>query len=79
MKLVWTADAIKDLDALDAVVRERVIRGVARYALTGQGNAIPLKGRSEWRLRVANWRVIFERGADTVTVLAVDHRRESYR
>lgn len=40
-----------------------------------------LKGRDGWRLRVGNYRVIYEINDRALTVLVVDvvHRREAYR
>ena len=40
-----------------------------------------LKGRDGWRLRIGNYRVIYEINDRALTVLVVDvvHRREAYR
>lgn len=43
--------------------------------------AKPLSGRSAWRVRVGDYRVIYEIHDDvlTVYVVALGHRREVYR
>ena len=37
-----------------------------------------LKGREGLRLRIGDWRVIFDETRDTVIIVAVGHRREVY-
>ncbi|EJW10179.1 hypothetical protein A33M_0428 [Rhodovulum sp. PH10] len=37
-----------------------------------------LKGRAGARLRVGDWRVIFDQNDETIVVAAVGHRREIY-
>jgi mRNA interferase RelE/StbE len=37
-----------------------------------------LKGRAGMRLRVGDWRIIFYVEGDTITVIAVGHRRDIY-
>lgn len=61
----WTRRAAKERDRLDARVRERVLNAIERYAETGLGDAIQLKGRDEWRLKVGKWRVLFRPESET--------------
>ena len=48
------------------------------YASEGKGDVRRLKGRAGSRLRVGDWRVIFEETQDRIVVVAVGHRREIY-
>jgi mRNA interferase RelE/StbE len=52
------------------------------YAATGQGNVTRLVARTPptWRLRVGEWRAVFQRDKATVTVTVIQagHRREVY-
>jgi len=67
--IILTLSAAKELDALPRDAREHVEGGLHRYALTGQGDVKRLQGRDGYRLRVGNYRVIFDE--DAVTILAI--------
>ena len=59
----------------------RVVEKVAGYAAdpaSQPANVRALKGRLGFRLRVGDWRVIFEREADGIFVLAVGARGSVY-
>ena len=80
--VVWTDQALKDADQLDARVRARVVAAIERLATTNQGDVKRLKGPvPEWRPRVAGWRVRFTYDVDagTMTVLHVLPRDRAYR
>jgi mRNA interferase RelE/StbE len=48
------------------------------FASSGKGDVRRLKGRAGARLRVGDWRVIFDETRDNIVVVAVGHRREVY-
>ena len=53
--------ADRDLDRLDPQVRQRVLAAIDRLASDPRSAALRrLKGRTESRLRVGDWRVILE-------------------
>ena len=59
-EIVFVSTARSDLNRLDRQVAQRVVRAVRRYAETGQGNIVRLRGsEDEFRLRVGDWRVRF--------------------
>ena len=59
----------------------RILEGLARFLFTEQGNVNLLKGSDprEYRLRVGDYRLRFHDLGDTIQILSVRHRRESYR
>jgi mRNA interferase RelE/StbE len=74
----------KDLDRLDKPVLERLWKAVQML----KRNPRPPSARKlrhpaigEYRLRVGDWRVIYDvdEEAKTVVILRVMHRREAYR
>jgi mRNA interferase RelE/StbE len=67
--IVLTLNAAKDLEALPRDAREQVEAGLHRYAMTSQGDVKALQGRDGYRLRIGNYRVIFDE--DTITILAI--------
>jgi len=82
--IVWEPSAAAGLDTLtkrDPRLAERLHTALGGYALTGRGDVRPLHGQPGMRLRVGEWRVIFE--LDTarreVVVLALAPRRDVYR
>ena len=80
-RLVYTQCAIRDIDALDTVVKQRIGKTLLRYELDPLGHAEPLK-QSElgsYRFRIGDYRVVFDLDGDQIVILRVGHRREIYR
>lgn len=87
MTTPWRLDVTKqaqdDLKRVPSKDRERIARRLG--GLTDnppQGDVVKLQGDdARYRLRVGDWRVIFERVRDsrTVVVLAVHHRQGAYK
>jgi mRNA interferase RelE/StbE len=74
--------ADKDLERLDRPVRQRVNEGIERLAEGDPSADVrKLKGSDELRLRVGDWRVRFERDANTrqITILRVLPRGRAYK
>lgn len=79
----FTAGAAKEIRKLDPGMRRRILASIGGLAtdprpagckkLTGEENA--------WRVRIADYRVLYEIHDDvlTVTVVRVGHRREVYK
>jgi mRNA interferase RelE/StbE len=79
MTVVWTHPAERELAGLDRTQGARVVEAIVRFATTGYGDVKALKGSTEKRLRVGDYRVLFDSDGSTMTVLRVAHRREAYR
>lgn len=78
----WTSHALRDLDALTASARNRVIAAVETLAETDQGDVKKIQGTDgEWRLRVGDLRVrlTFLSPPPTILVLRVVRRDQAYR
>jgi mRNA interferase RelE/StbE len=67
--IILTPSAAKDLDALPQDAREAVGNGLIRYATEGSGDVKRLQGRDGFRLRIGQYRVIFDE--DQTTILAI--------
>lgn len=82
-RLEYTASARRDLKRLDRGVAERVIQALERLATTDRGDVVRLADMHppEYRLRVGDWRVRFQRNDSTrtLTVLHVLPRGTAYR
>ncbi len=74
--------ARKELDGLDPTVRERIVRALfPLYSFsirTGNVRKLedPLTG---YRLRVGEYRILFEIKGHAITVFRVLHRKDAYR
>ncbi len=84
MTIEWGSKAIRDMRRLPAWERERIIAKIEQYAANPASLArqvVALTGGPYRRLRVGDYRVIFnvEQGNPAVmAVLRVRHRREAY-
>ena len=80
--IVFARQAAREFDALDLTVRQRIETALDQFAvdpLALQSQIKRLKGDMAMRLRVGDWRIIFDLTHDEIVVLAVAHRREVYR
>lgn len=79
MKTVrYTADAQKDLRKLRGEA-PAIMAKVARYAETGAGKVTELVGQAgAKRIRIGDFRAIFEETATEITVTKVGNRRDVY-
>jgi mRNA interferase RelE/StbE len=73
-----TPAATRQWVKLSASLRARIMTKVTGYALSGAGDVKRLKGQAGCRLRVGDYRVIFIEDTDSITIVAVGHRREVY-
>jgi mRNA interferase RelE/StbE len=84
MQVQYETKAIKDLKAIDAKARQRIIAKIVQYAdapASLANKVIHLTGSPFYRLRVGDYRVIFSLNGEVATVMTVTrvrHRREAY-
>lgn len=72
--VVFTAAAAKDFDALPDLARKAVEKALDLYAITGQGDVRALQGRPGFRMRVRDYRVIFNEDATTILAIYIGRR-----
>ena len=71
--------AVRDLDALSPEVARRVIRKIESMQDDLAGDVKRLtQFTPEYRLRVGDYRVLFELEGDRIILYRVRHRREAY-
>jgi mRNA interferase RelE/StbE len=83
-KIAYTTQAAKTLLKMPRDVARRIrekIEQVAEDPFASIPNAKKLQGRSGYRLRIGDWRVIYEINADEIViiVLKIAPRGEVYR
>jgi mRNA-degrading endonuclease RelE of RelBE toxin-antitoxin system len=81
MKFIWPESARAELRAVDRDAAGRILRALTQYGESGAGDVKALTGQwqSYYRLRVADYRIIFAISPDEITVVRVRHRSEIYR
>jgi mRNA interferase RelE/StbE len=67
--IIFIVAAAKDLDQLQPLDRDRVTAALSAYAISGAGDVKRLSGRTEFRLRIGEFRVIF--AEDQTTILTI--------
>ena len=72
--IVFTHKAAKELDALPADARHAVTEALATYAINRHGDVKALAGREGRRLRVGDYRVIFDDDGATILAIYVGRR-----
>ena len=72
--------AIKDLKALSVVNRSRLIERIENLENNLAGDVKRLTNSTpDYRMRVGNYRILFEVESDRVIIYRVIHRRDAYR
>ena len=70
----------KDLRAIPKRDGERIAKAIMALQTGLAGDVKRLTNFTpEYRLRVGDWRVLFEIEADKITIYRILHRREAYR
>ena len=80
-KIVVTARALKDIQKLDKKRRVFIVEKLKVFAKNPGKKARKLSDPriGSWRLRVGDYRVIFDLDDDKMVILRLGHRREIYR
>ena len=79
-ELEFKPQAVKDLERLDATLRTRIVAKVEIMADGLRGDVMRLTNFTpEYRLRVGDYRVLFEIEGSKVVIYKVRHRSKSYR
>jgi len=78
MNIDWKEDAIKDLLKLEKHIQNRVYKKVE---FLSKGHSVDIKrliSSNLYRLRVGDYRGIFEINGQTINILGIGHRKNIY-
>jgi len=80
-RIVWTEQAKADIRGVERAIALQILKTLARYALTGEGNARQLQGIEPplIRLRAQDHRVFFRDKGDYLEISRVLDRKQAYR
>ena len=79
--IIWSAEAQRELRAIDREAAMQILSCVDRYSKSREGNVKklqpPLTG---FRLRCGDYRLVFEpKGEHMIEIASVRHRSKAYR
>ncbi len=75
----WKENSLRNLHKLDITVARKIIKTVEEMQVDPFVKDIKkLKGSSECRLRVGDYRIIFSIEKELITILKVGHRQHIY-
>ena len=77
--IVYAASAARAFEKLPEDVQERMTAALLRYGSTGEGDVKSLKGVDALRLRIGNYRVVFQEDPHALRVLVLASRANVYR
>jgi len=80
-RIVWTEQARSDVRAIEQGVALQILKTLARYAQTGEGDTKQLRGIEPplIRLRAQDYRIFFRDRGGYLEISRVLDRKEAYR
>ena len=80
-RVVWTEQARADIRGIEQAIALQILKTLARYAQTGEGNTKQLRDIEPplIRLRAQDHRVFFRDKGDYLEISRVLDRKEAYR
>jgi mRNA-degrading endonuclease RelE of RelBE toxin-antitoxin system len=80
LTFIWSETARLDLRKIEKEQAMRILRALAKYGATREGDVKALHGRlaSHLRLRVGNWRVEFKPVGDAIHIIQIENRGQAY-
>jgi mRNA interferase RelE/StbE len=80
-RVIFHVAAVRKLARIPRNEADRIRRKIYQYAAEPaalKGNVRKLQGRAGFRLRVGDWRVIFDENGDVLDILEIDSRGSIY-
>lgn len=82
-RILFVKEAKKDIDRLDTIVRRRLAKKLAQIASSNDiltlAKQLTDHDVGKYRLRIGDYRAIFDLEGKTVYILRVRHRKEVYK
>jgi len=73
--IVFTPRAAKEFDTLPHAAQVDIEDGLSRFAIKGRGDVKRLQGLSGYRLRIGEYRVIFDEDRTTILAFTIGRRQ----
>ncbi len=72
----YSKQALKFLDKQDICTKERIVKAINNLP---NGDVKKLQGRSDYRLRVGDYRIIFDMNGNVLYIEKIDNRGQIYK
>ncbi|MCH7850823.1 MAG: type II toxin-antitoxin system RelE/ParE family toxin [Nanoarchaeota archaeon] len=74
----WAKKGLEDLDRLEQINAKRILRKINTLKEFISSDIKRLAGSNSFRLRVGNYRIIFEIDGRIINILRIGHRKNIY-
>jgi len=79
-KIEWTKKASDNLDSLDNFTSKRIVKKIDELLINPFSKDVKkLKEMKGYRLRVGDYRVIFDIESNSIFILKIGHRKNIYK
>jgi len=79
-KIEFEKRAFQELNKLDQIISRRILKSIKELQENFQDKDIKrLKGKDIYRLRIGNYRVLFNIEEDLIKILKIGHRKNIYK
>ena len=81
-KIIWGNKAIESLHKLESLISTRIIKSVKEFSANPRAREFKrLKGEKAFRLRVGDYRVIFDFNHElqAIQIIGIGHRKNIYK
>lgn len=80
-RILWSDEARADIRGIAPATAMRIFEGVLHFARTGGGDLTNLHGAlaGSFRLRIGDYRILFNLEEHSMIIFGVRHRSEAYR
>lgn len=79
-RIIWDRKAFQSLDKLETIIARRIAKKVGELSESPfSRDVIRIKGEKAFRLRVGDYRIVFEIEGESISVLKVGHRKNIYK
>lgn len=76
MQIYYSKQAVKFLSKQDKITQKRIVSAIGRLP---SGDVKKLQGRTGFRLRIGNFRIIFDREGNILYIEEIDNRGQIYK
>lgn len=82
-KVVFTKEAVKDIGKVDKTVKYQLYKKLSHFKELDDIKVVAKKlhnyDAGEYRLRVGNFRIIFDLDKHIMVILRIEHRKDVYK
>lgn len=78
MEIQYSRQAVKFLAKQDSAIKKRIVAAINKLP-TGYGDIKKLQGKNGYRLRVGDFRIIFDRNGNILYIEKIENRGQVYK